>query len=114
MKLSSLVFFLISCLASIAAPALPSVPNFSDRLTARPPLTLSEAIRSGDLPPVDDDTKRTLEWIRSPVPKETRYVSRMPVIAPDQGVGREMAVIAPKTGTDFKGIVQEPKIESTK
>lgn len=99
--------------SSLVVAAPPSLPSFSEKLPATPPLSLSEAVRSGELGPVNRESPASAQWFRRAPPAEKRYVSRMPVIEPPADIDRDMPV-TPKPGTDYKMTVKEPAVESVK
>jgi hypothetical protein len=111
MKITSLVMILSVCALSGTRAALPS---FSEKLHDRPELSLSEAIKAGQLPKLDPEAKARAERLLRTSTEQKRLVSRMPVIEPSADVGQNMPLIAPKADTDYRMIVKEPAVDTMK
>jgi len=116
MKIHTLALFLSASALSASAlsAANPALPSLSERLLDRPELSLSEAVKSGQLPPFDPGARTAAEILRSASTGHKRLVSRMPVIEPSAEVDRNMPVIAPRADIDLKMLVKEPSVDSVR
>lgn len=111
MKITAVLWILLPCTQAASHAAL---PTFSAKLSDRPELSLSEAVRTGRLPQLDPEAKSASEMIRRAPMTPKRLVSRMPVIVPSTDVGRNMPIVAPKADIDLKMIVKVPDVNSGK
>lgn len=112
MKFPPLALVLCPCLLGAAVPPWPS---FAEKLAGLPDLSLSETVKSWQLPFAASEAKATAEWFRcAGVPREKRYVSRMPVIEPAENIDRYMPLLAPKSDLDCKMNVRVPNVDSLK
>ena len=111
MKITALVLFLSASALSASDAALPS---FSEKLFDRPELSLSEAVKTGQLPPFDLAKNPAVEILRRASAGQKRIVSRMPVIEPTSEVDRNMPIVAPRADIEAKMLVKEPSVDSVK
>lgn len=111
MKIPTLVWLLS---ASALSAANSELPSFFEKLLSRPELSLSEAVKSGQLPRVDPEAKTAAEMFRRTSTGQKRLVSRMPIIEPSSDVDRNMPVVAPRSDIDLKMTVKEPSVDSAK
>jgi len=63
---------------------------------------------------VDGETRSTGGSFRSAAAREKKYISRMPVIVPREGIDQNMLIKAPDSSIDFKMIVKDPSVEDVK
>ncbi len=111
MKITTLVLFLSASGLSAADARLPS---FSEKLTDRPELSLSEAVKTGKFPLFDPESKATAEMMLRASTGQKRLVSRMPIVEPSADFDRSMPVVAPKADIDLKMIIKEPSVDPAK
>ena len=111
MKIRALLCLLSASALSAADVAFPS---FSERLTDHPQLSLSQAVKSGQLPTFDPQAKVTAEKSRRASAGQKLVVSRMPIIEPSADVDRAMPIVAPTSDVDFKMMMKVPKVDSVK
>ena len=110
MKITAL-FLLLSASALSASDS--ALPSFSEKLYDRPELSLSEAVKNGQLPLLDPVKKPRVEMIlRRASTAQKRVVSRMPVIEPTSDIDRNMPIVAPRTDIEAKMLVKEPCVVS--
>jgi hypothetical protein len=96
-----------------AISAAPELPTFSEKAIPAPVLSLSNAVKSGELSKPGSAGKNITAALRSALPKgPRRLVSRMPIIVPPRPVDGNMPIIAPDPSIDYKLIIKVPGVES--
>lgn len=111
MKTPALVWLFLSAAGTAAGAALPS---FSDELLDQPTLSLSEAVKSGELQPTKEEPVPVFETSGAGPLGPVRIVSRMPIIEAGTMMNIAMPIGGPKAGLDLKLIIEDPGIEAAR